>query len=64
MNKEQSMKHSELQASWWIAYATTGACIKRNMSKSGVQLTDDEKVADALETAQRHIRTYRECCES
>lgn len=63
MTPEQWQKHCELQALWWIAYANTGGCKQRNISRGGVQLTDDEKVEEALNTAQNHIRLFRESCE-
>jgi hypothetical protein len=63
MNPEQFQKHCELQALWWISYANTGACKNRNITRADVQLTDDEKVEDALNTAQNHIRLFRESCE-
>ena len=67
MNKEQFQKHCEMQANWWIAYATTGACKKREIhhgTMDGPLLTEDELVKDALDTAQQHIRLFRESCES
>lgn len=66
MTPEQWQKHCELQALWWIAYATTGACKSRDMrhgTSEGVPFTDEEKVQDALNTARNHIRLYRESCE-
>lgn len=65
MNKEQFQKHCEMQANWWIATALTGHAKSRDISDgSGRQLTDDEKTASALQTAQNHIRLFRESCES
>jgi hypothetical protein len=65
MNKEQYQKHCEMQANWWIAYATTGACTKRTMYHGDSSpFTDKELIAEALETAQSHIRNYVESCES
>lgn len=65
MNKEQFQKHCELQALWWIAAAQTGVCKSRNISDgTGRQLTDDEKVKMALDTAQNHIKLFWESCES
>ncbi len=73
MNKEEFKKHCELQAMWWIASATTGHAKSRNMSHIGEKdkngnythppFTNQEKIDDALNIAQNHIRLYRETCE-
>jgi hypothetical protein len=66
MNPEQFAKHCELQALWWIAYATSGACKSRQMFhglSDGEPFTDKEKVAEALSVAQNHIRLFREVSE-
>jgi hypothetical protein len=65
MTKRQFEKHCELQALWWMAYAMTGACKSSDMyhgSFDGPKFTDEEKVKDALNTSQNHIRLYRESC--
>lgn len=67
MTKEQFQKHCEMQSAWWIAYAATGACKSADIRQGGHdgrQLTDEEKVQRALDTAQNHIRRFRESCES
>lgn len=65
MNKEQYQKHCEMQANWWIAFATTKACTSRTMYHgNGDQFTGNELIADAMETAQQHIRNFVESCES
>ena len=69
MDKQQFQKHCEMQANWWIASALTGHAKQRNLFKSvnaigDTEMSDDEKIANALETAQNHIRLFRESCES
>ena len=67
MTKEQFQLHCQMQAAWWIAYATTGACKNRKLfhgTLEGTPFTDEEKVEDAFKTAQRHIQLFRESCES
>jgi len=59
------LKRSELYANYWIAQATTGAATSRNLSR-GVegggwrQLTDEEKIQSALDTALNHIHSIEE----
>ena len=58
MKREHQIIYSTLQAQWWIASATTGHCLSRQLFHGTGQdrpYTDSEKVADALETAQRHM---------
>lgn len=67
MNAQQFQKHCELQALWWIASATTGACKARKLhhgGPDGPEFTDEEKVQAALNFAQNHIRLFRESCET
>ena len=60
--KRNFRKHCELQALWWIASAQTGACKSRKLyhGLNGPEFTDEEKVQEALDTAQRHIHSFRE----
>jgi len=51
-----------LQANLWMAYATTGAAKKRDISKGGIQLTDEEKIEDALQVASNHMTNYYNSC--
>ena len=68
MNKKQFLKYCEMQAAWWIASATTGHTLKRKISV-GIEgggmrdLTDQEKIDDAVATAQTHIHRYLEAAE-
>ena len=58
MKQEHQIMYSALQAQWWIASATTGHCLSRQLYHGTGQdrpFTDAEKIADALETAQRHM---------
>ena len=67
MTKEQFQEHCKMQAAWWIASATTGACKKRDLRHGGSDgrpFTDEEKVQDALNIAQNHIHLYWESCNS
>jgi len=65
MTKEETKKHCELQALWWIASAQTGACKSRKIyhGANGPEFTDEEKVQEALNTAKSHIALFRECCD-
>jgi len=58
MKQEHEIVYHTLQAQWWIASATTGHCLSRQLYHGTGQdrpFTDAEKVADALEAAQRHM---------
>ena len=49
---------SMLRAQWWIASATSGHYRQRKLhhaSLEGPEFTDEEKLHDALATADRHI---------
>ena len=48
-------------ANYWQAMATTGAATLRDISRAGVQLTDEEKTKEALATMLRHIHFMDEC---
>lgn len=63
MTKEEFKQHCILQAQWWIAYATTNANMNREVYRVEKRLTKEELVDDAMQTAQNHIRLYRETCE-
>jgi len=61
MINEHFLKLCELRAHWWMTSAVTGHCKQRMLSHGdGTSFTDEEKTADALETAQQHIRLYQE----
>ena len=69
MTKEHAMEHAKMQANWWIASATTGHTLKRRIFESTkefgeIELTDQGKIDDAMETAQTHIRRYFEIADS
>lgn len=64
MTKEHYLKHCELQALWWIAFANTQANFNRKIYHcDGTLLTNDEKIEDALNTAKSHIRSFWEAVE-
>ena len=68
MTKERAMEHAKMQANWWIASATTGHTLQRRIFKftkklGDVELTDQEKIDDAMETAQTHMRHYFEIAD-
>ena len=65
MNLKDQKKIHELYAHYWMTMASTGAATQRNISKGdGRQLTDEEKIKDALDTALRHIHIFSECAEN
>lgn len=51
-----AVKRSELYVAYWIAQATTGATIRRVISHGNRQLTSEEKIDEAFETALCHIQ--------
>jgi len=57
---QMMIEQKKLFTNYWIAMATTGAAVERIMAKGNRQLTDKEKIADALETALRHIHDIGE----
>jgi hypothetical protein len=66
MTKEEFKQHCILQANWWIAYATTNHNLNRRVHIGGLDgrlLTAPELVDNAMQTAQNHIRLYRETCD-
>lgn len=65
MDKAQFQKYCEMQANWWIAYATTGACKQKKIYHgNGVELTDVEKVQHALDIANNHMSNYWKSCNN
>ncbi len=62
---DNQIEVSKMRAHWWLASATTGECKSRQLSHgtSGPAFTDDEKVADALDTAARFIDLMRQAME-
>ena len=60
---------STLRAQWWMTSVTSGHYKQRKIShgtltSGGAEFTDDEKLASALATAQRHIELAAEFSES
>lgn len=62
---DDDIRMAELYAKYWIAMATTGVGRKRSISHGtvGPELTDEEKDADCMSTAYRHIRNTYELIE-
>ena len=68
MNKkhcERQIQLMMLRAQWWLASATSGHYKQRKVfhgfiTGKGPELTDDEKLADVMATADRHIRNAQE----
>lgn len=63
------MKSCEMYALYWIAQATTGCAVNRNLQKvkekggEYKELSDDEKIEDALNVAHNHIQNHREAMD-
>ncbi len=60
---------SMLRAQWWIASVTSEHYKQRKIFRGpitdrGPELTEEEKLADAMATAQRHIELAAELSES
>ena len=65
---KRQIQLSMLRAQWWIASATSGHYKQRKIShgmitSGGPEFTDDEKLADAMATAQHHIELAAEFSE-
>jgi hypothetical protein len=68
MNKkhcERQIQLMMLRAQWWLASATSGHYKQRNIkhgtiTNGGPDFTDEEKLADTMATADRHIRNAQE----
>ena len=60
MNKQNQMKYHQMQAYWWVNAASNGHAKRREIYRGfgNVPLTDDEKVSDAMEIAQNHMRLF------
>lgn len=56
---------AKLYAQWWIARAVTGEAKNRDIQTlhGNRQLTDEEKIKDALNTANTHIHRIEELSE-
>jgi len=66
MKLADQMKYHEMQAYWWIASANNGHTLNRELYhgiSGNNKFSDQEKINDAMETAQNHIRLYMECAE-
>ena len=63
----EQLKVSYLWAEYWISMASTGVAKMRNIRQGGSdgrQLTDDEKLQSALNTAKSHIHGMRELIDA
>lgn len=66
MTREERMRFHEMQAYWWTNSASNGHTKKRKLYHGGLngpEFTDQEKVDDAMQTAQNHIRLFMEVAE-
>ena len=66
---KRQIQLSMLRAQWWIASATSGHYKQRKIhhgtiTSGGPEFTDDEKLVDAMATAQRHIELAAEFSET
>lgn len=62
---KRQIQLSMLRAQWWLASATSGHYKQRKVfhgtrTSGGPEFTDDEKLRDAMATAQRHIELAAE----
>lgn len=56
---------SMLRAQWWIASATSGHYKQREIvNGAGIELTDEEKLADCMATARQHIKIASDFSET
>ena len=66
MKREDQMKFHEMQAYWWMHSASNGHAKARKLYhgfEGGPEFTDQEKVNEAMETAQGHMRLFMELAE-
>lgn len=66
---KRQIQLSILRAQWWLASAQTGHYKQRKIAhgtitSGGPEFTDEEKLADAMATAQRHIELAAEFSEN
>lgn len=63
---DNDIKICEMYAQYWMAMATTGVATKRKIyhGTNGDELTDAEKIDDAMNTALSHIRRMAELVET
>jgi hypothetical protein len=59
---DNDIKMCEMWAHYWMTLANTGLAKNRKLhhGTEGPELTDEEKMQDAMETAHRHLHTMRE----
>ena len=59
---KRQMEQHRMYADWWIAAALNGHCLSRKLmhGSDGPEFSDQEKIEDAMKTAERHIEIYRE----
>lgn len=66
---KRQIQLSMLRAQWWMTSAASGHYKQRQIAHGtvtdgGPEFTDDEKLADAMATAKRHIEIAAEFSES
>jgi len=62
---DHEIQLASLRAQWWIASATTGHCLSRKIYRGlgcdpSTEITDSEKINEAMNTANGHIRRATE----
>ena len=60
---------SALYAFWWVSSANNGHTLRRQIfhgthTSKGPELTDQEKVDEAMETANQHIRRISDIADN
>ncbi len=66
---KRQIQLSMLRAQWWMTSATSGHYKQRQifhgtLTNNGPEFTDEEKLADAMATAMRHIQNASEFSEA
>ena len=61
--EEAQLKIHEMYALYHMNCAGTCSCVLRNITRCGVQLTDQEKIDDSMKTALRHIELFHKRLE-
>lgn len=63
---ERQFQIALLRAQWWLASVTSGHYKQRQIfhGTGGPELTDEEKLAAAMATANRHLEFATDCSEA
>lgn len=58
------IEERKMMALWWLTSCQTGYYRRAKIFQGDKELTDEQKLRDAMETAMRHIHLMREMIEN